>query len=104
MSDIAGPMPGTILGEAAKPPFAVLPDPSWLFLNRARRFATLAPTHELGTYLAFLAVLTGAQHEIQADLPALEPLADDVATLDLDTLLAEEGWRRGGQNPFLLGY
>jgi FdhE protein len=34
----------------------------------------------------------------------LEPLADDVATLGLDMLLAEEGWRRGGQNPFLLGY
>lgn len=34
----------------------------------------------------------------------LEPLADDVATLGLDMLLAEEGWRRGGHNPFLLGY
>src|SRR5215510_7278232 len=69
MSDIGGLKPGTILGEEAKPPFAVLPDPSLLFLNRARRFATLAPTHELGSYLSFLAVLTGAQHEIQADLP-----------------------------------
>lgn len=36
--------------------------------------------------------------------PALEPLADDVATLGLDMLLKEEGWKRGGQNPFLLGY
>jgi FdhE protein len=34
----------------------------------------------------------------------LEPLADDVASLDLDMLLAEQRWRRGGQNPFLLGY
>jgi FdhE protein len=34
----------------------------------------------------------------------LEPLADDVATLGLDMLLAKDGWRRGGQNPFLLGY
>jgi FdhE protein len=34
----------------------------------------------------------------------LEPLADDVATLGLDMMMAEEGWRRGGQNPFLLGY
>jgi FdhE protein len=34
----------------------------------------------------------------------LEPLADDVATLGLDMLLAEEGWKRGGHNPFLLGY
>ncbi len=34
----------------------------------------------------------------------LDPLSDDVATLSLDILLAEQGWRRGGQNPFLLGY
>jgi FdhE protein len=36
--------------------------------------------------------------------PALDPLADDVASLDLDMLLAKEGWKRGGQNLFLLGY
>ena len=35
--------------------------------------------------------------------PSLEPMADDVATLGLDMLLAEEGWKRGGHNPFLLG-
>jgi FdhE protein len=34
----------------------------------------------------------------------LEPLADDVASLDLDMLLAGQRWCRGGQNPFLLGY
>ncbi len=34
----------------------------------------------------------------------LEPVADDVATLGLDILLAQEGWKRGAQNPFLLGY
>jgi FdhE protein len=34
----------------------------------------------------------------------LEPLVDDVATLGLDILMAEGGWKRGGQNPFLLGY
>ncbi len=34
----------------------------------------------------------------------LEPLADDVASLGLDMLVAEEGWKRGGHNPFLLGY
>jgi len=70
MSDTGSLKSGTILGEEAKPPFAVLPDPSSLFLNRARRLATLAPTHELGPYLSFLAVVTGAQHEIQTDLPA----------------------------------
>jgi FdhE protein len=34
----------------------------------------------------------------------LDPLSDDVATLDLDMLLATEGWQRGGHNIFLLGY
>jgi FdhE protein len=34
----------------------------------------------------------------------LDPMADDIATLGLDMLLAEEGWKRGGVNPFLLGY
>lgn len=35
---------------------------------------------------------------------ALEPVADDVATLGLDMLMAEAGWQRGGANPFLQGY
>jgi FdhE protein len=34
--------------------------------------------------------------------PALEPFADDVATLSLDLLMAEDGWRRHGVNLFLL--
>lgn len=34
--------------------------------------------------------------------PAAEPVADDVATLALDVLLAEEGYHRGGVNLFLL--
>jgi FdhE protein len=36
--------------------------------------------------------------------PVLEPLSDDVASLGLDMLLAEEGWKRGGHNPFVHGY
>jgi len=36
--------------------------------------------------------------------PALEPVADDVATLGLDLLVREAGFRRGGFDPFLLGY
>ncbi|NOT70504.1 MAG: formate dehydrogenase accessory protein FdhE [Hyphomicrobium sp.] len=40
----------------------------------------------------------------QTQDPALEPLADDVATLGLDMLMREAGWKRGGRNPFLLGY
>lgn len=36
--------------------------------------------------------------------PGLDPVADDVASLALDLLLREEGYRRGSVNPFLLGY
>jgi FdhE protein len=36
--------------------------------------------------------------------PALDPVADDVATLGLDLLLRENGYRRGSANPFLFGY
>ena len=36
--------------------------------------------------------------------PSLDPVADDVATLALDLLLRESDYRRGGVNPFLLGY
>jgi FdhE protein len=36
--------------------------------------------------------------------PALDPIADDVASLGLDLLLREKGYRRGAINPFLLGY
>ncbi len=34
----------------------------------------------------------------------LEAVADDVASLGLDLLVTEAGWRRAGVNPFLLGY
>jgi len=36
--------------------------------------------------------------------PALDPVADDVATLGLDLLMREGGYRRGSFNPFLIGY
>jgi FdhE protein len=35
---------------------------------------------------------------------AIDPVADDVATLALDLLVRESGYRRGAVNPFLLGY
>jgi len=57
------------IGEEAKPPFAVLPDPSSLFLMRSKRLATLAPGNELAPYLTFLAGLTRAQSDIVPDLP-----------------------------------
>jgi FdhE protein len=33
-----------------------------------------------------------------------EPIADDVASLGLDLLVREKGYRRGAFNPFLIGY
>jgi FdhE protein len=36
--------------------------------------------------------------------PAAEIIADDVASLGLDLLVRETGFRRGAVNPFLLGY
>lgn len=36
--------------------------------------------------------------------PAVDIIADDVASLALDLLVREAGFRRGGVNPFLLGY
>lgn len=81
MSDSVAAKSGLMnIGEEAKPPFAVLPDPSKLFLKRSQRFAALAPGHQLEAYLRFLAELTKAQHEIQAALPPVErPSADAMA-------------------------
>src|SRR5262245_50264079 len=86
MSAIGGlrsvPMAEPVLGEIAKPPFAVLPNPSTLFQGRSRRLAALAPGHQLEPYLRFLAHLTLAQHDvaIAAGLPPAHlPPADVVA-------------------------
>lgn len=35
---------------------------------------------------------------------ALEPMADDIASLGLDAQMRETAWERGGFNPFLTGY
>jgi FdhE protein len=40
----------------------------------------------------------------QVENPALEPVADDAASLALDLLVREQGYRRGAVNPFMLGY
>lgn len=81
MTDIGAAKSGLMnIGEEAKPPFAVLPDPSTLFLVRSQRFAELAPGHKLETYLTFLSGVTRAQHEIVPQLPALTmPAADAMA-------------------------
>jgi FdhE protein len=39
----------------------------------------------------------------QVRFPRLDPVADDVASLDLDVLLRDTPYRRAGYNPFLLG-
>ena len=71
MSDVGGPKTGLMnIGEEAKPPFAVLPDPSTLFLGRAKRLEALAADHPLEPYLRFLSTVTRAQHDIVPDLPA----------------------------------
>src|SRR3974390_265076 len=57
------------IGEEAKPPYAVLPDPSSLFLGRSQRLRALAPGHTLEPYLNFAADVTEAQHAVQASLP-----------------------------------
>jgi FdhE protein len=36
--------------------------------------------------------------------PAVDIIADDVATLGLDLLVRDTGFKRGGANPFLVGY
>ena len=41
---------------------------------------------------------------LQTKNPALDPVADDVGTLGLDALMRGGTWRRGGVNPFLIGY
>ena len=40
----------------------------------------------------------------QLENPAIEPVADDAASLALDLLVRELGYRRGAVNPFLMGY
>ncbi len=40
----------------------------------------------------------------QATNPSLDPVADDVGTLGLDMLMQETDFRRGGFNPYLVGY
>ena len=61
---------------------------------------------QLGTIKAETCEACNAYVKIlyQVNDPALDPVADDVATLALDLLLAEKGWLRRGVNPFLTGY
>ena len=64
------------LGEEVSLLYAVLPDPSKLYLSRCKRLRLLASGHMLEPYLSFAADVTETQHEIQAGLsdPVLPPL------------------------------
>lgn len=51
-----------------------------------------------GTCRSYLKIM----HQVKD--AALDPVADDVASLTLDLLVSEDGFRRSGVNPFLIGY
>jgi FdhE protein len=70
MSGTSAPHGLTNIGEEAKPPYAILPDPSTLFLNRSKRLRALAPGHLLEPYLNFVADVTQGQHGIQTSVAA----------------------------------
>ncbi|MGK9236465.1 formate dehydrogenase accessory protein FdhE [Inquilinus limosus] len=76
--DTARPDP-TVIGEVAAPPFARLPDPLQLFVDRALRLRALAARSEIGPYLRFLSDLAEMQYRIQDELP--EPTMPDGAAL-----------------------
>lgn len=96
MSEPAGPRPGLMnIGEEAKPPTIVLPDPEMVFLNRAKRLDMLAPNHTIEPFLRLVAAVCRAQSSIQKGLSAvalpssaslagdgLPPLRADAVKLD----------------------
>ena len=68
----------TAIGDVSSPPFVHLPDPASIFSTRSARLGRLAAASDLAPYLNFLAGLSRAQHDIQADLPAAT-IPDDAA-------------------------
>jgi FdhE protein len=72
MTQLESPYGLRDIGQEAKPPYAVLPDPATLFLGRSQRLCALTPGHPLEAYLNFAADVTAAQHAVQASLP--EPM------------------------------
>jgi len=78
MTQIGTPQHDPIpIGDAAKPPFARLPDPSTMFARRAGRLRSLADGNALRSYLIFLADLADIQHRLQVGLPEVELTATD---------------------------
>ncbi|WP_072394590.1 formate dehydrogenase accessory protein FdhE [Hyphomicrobium sp. CS1GBMeth3] len=80
MSETKAPKNGLMdIGKEAVPTFVVRPEPALLFDARAKRFRSLAVDHPLAPYLSFLADLTQAQHDIQANLaPVALPDPEDM--------------------------
>ncbi len=72
MSTAIEPNP-VMIGGIPKPPLAFLPDPAKVFEARARRFAFLARSGNLGPYLGFLADLSRLQARLAAELPPVAP-------------------------------
>src|SRR4051812_47638154 len=68
-----------VIGEVSAPPFAVLPDPTRLFVDRALRLRALAGRSEIGPYLRFVSDLAELQYRIQDGLP--EPDMPEVEAL-----------------------
>lgn len=80
MSEANAPKHGLMnIGDEALPLFAVLPEPSSLFVARAKRFEAVAAGNPLAAYLTFLSGLAQAQHDIQDSLPPVAlPDAEDI--------------------------
>ena len=75
---MANAIPHETMQLPRAPEDVILPDPSRIFGQRSRRFATLAEGHSLGNWLRFLGRLTAIQHELlQAYVPG--PLPDKAA-------------------------
>jgi FdhE protein len=68
------------IGEEAKPPLALVPNPDTLFAQRAMRFRQLAVDHPLRGYLEFMAAIAETQASILPELPAIR--LPDASSLD----------------------
>ena len=78
----ANALPLGIAERWPDPPEVILPAPASVFLDRARRFASLAEGNSLAPWLSFLGRLTVAQHELLQKYPPL-PLGGKAAPRSL---------------------
>ncbi|MGL4281230.1 MAG: formate dehydrogenase accessory protein FdhE [Albidovulum sp.] len=69
----SGPSPDpSVIGGVPEAPFAITPDPTTVFATRARRFAFLSESGNLGDYLRFLAAISRIQADLVAELPPVD--------------------------------